>query len=117
MNGMAEVLLEKRVDAQDRVLVALRLHDITYGQGADIAAILKVAGVDGLCANLIENLAAFAPPRKYVAGSGGFRAGDELVFVVFLGSADDAVPGDILDDLLYFAHWQRDIDDEPFPIG
>src|ERR1700693_3706102 len=55
MNCVAEFLLEKGVDAKNRVFVALRLHHIAHDQRAYVAAILKVAGVDGVLANFIEN--------------------------------------------------------------
>ena len=52
--------------------------------------------------NLVEDLPAFVPCRKYPAGSGGLGVADELVLVVLLGPADHAVFGDVFHNLLHF---------------
>src|ERR1700732_4864731 len=71
MNGVAEVLLEKGVDAKNRVFLPLRLHHLAHAPRANVAAILEVAGVDGVLANFVENFPALGPCRKYARRSGG----------------------------------------------
>src|ERR1700733_6449936 len=117
VQGMAEVFFKKRIDPQNRVLLALWLDDVSNYEGANIAAVFEVARVDRLIADFVENLPALVPSRKHRRGIRAFRPPDELVFVVFLGSADDAILGDILDHLLDFLLRHRDVDDKSFAIG
>src|ERR1700722_9534535 len=117
VHGVAEVFFKKRIDPQNRVLLALWLDDVSNYEGANIAAIFEVARVDRLIADFVENLPALVPSRKHRRGIRAFRTPDELVFVVFLGSADDAILSYILYHLLDFFLRHRNVDDQSFAIG
>src|ERR1700691_3413174 len=117
MHDMAEVFLEKRVYAQDRVLLTLSLHDIAHNKGPGVAAILEVAGVDCLFTNFVEDFSALSPLWNNPRRSRGFRTADILVFVVLLGSPDNAVLHHVSHHLLDFAFRQRDTDHQAFAIG
>src|SRR5580658_3420806 len=102
MNDLAEVFLEKRVDAQDRILVALRLDNVAHGERPHIAAVFEVARVERLFANLIKDLPSSVPWRKHPRRSGSFRSRYKFVFVVLFRPPDHTVLRYILDDLLHF---------------
>ena len=109
---MTEVLHKGGVDAQH----SLCLHDIAYCEGADIAAVLEIAGVERLFSHLEKDFAAIGPLRKNVGRSGCDSAFDVFVLVVLLGSSNDAVLGDVGNHLSDFTLRQRDINPETHAV-
>jgi hypothetical protein len=92
------------------------LHDIADGQGSQIAAVLKISGIERLLAHFVEDPATLGPCWKDGRRSGGNRSGDVLIAVVFLGSADEGVLGHVFDNLKDFGLREGKGDDQAIAV-
>ena len=111
MKAVPKIFHKHSVNAQNRMLVALRLHHIPHCQRSNIAAVFEISRIQCLLPHLVEDLASLLPCRKHRCRCGCGRSRDVFVFVVFLGSADDRVLRHVFHRLRDFGLRQGNVDD------
>ena len=64
VTDVAEILYKTRIDAENRILVALGLYNVADGQRSDVTAVLEIPRIERFQADLVEDLASFGPLRE-----------------------------------------------------
>ena len=116
MNSALPVFHVDGIDSQNRVLIALRLHNVANGHGSHVGAVLEVPGINRRLPNFVEDFTGVFRGRKKRTRLGGHCATQVFVLDVFLGAANNAIAHDIADRLRHFGDWRRNVDDEPDPV-
>jgi hypothetical protein len=113
---MAEVFHEDGVDAKNAILISLRLDYVADRKGAHVAPILEIARIQGPVSDFVEDASTFSPRFEDGSRVGRICARDVFVFVVLLGSTNDAVLDYIANDLSDLTLRKGDVHDEAHPV-